>query len=239
MAHEDVESNSVDPRLNSSSNRERLNYGLEIFRGLIGSERFAAILTGHFDYRLTQVGFVQATAKLVEQPDAKAEFSSNGDRAMFIPDSELEKKYHGRSATVYTPGVGVIGLTLTFPDNKDIITGGLVHNKVITDAEAQDLKTLTKGNTLLRLVAMDGTILDKNNLVPFVQATHSDEPNLVPKRWFNFLSGNRYEVSMYGGVVRVVRERGKVVETEEWVGVPPAEGEGVLLIGKKANTKAA
>lgn len=230
----------VDHRLLAADGSERVGYGLKIFRGLVRSERFGQALT-RLDFNPLQAPFVTATAGLILQEDKKGFFQDNS--VVFRPDSHEERKEEGRHARVYSPRKGVAELTAFFPTEERIIAGGLVYWKVIKIDEARALEPLYDGKRpFLRLVVMDPSLRNEDDPNPFVEATHSDEPDLRPKTLLNsiraIVKGNPlYEVRIYIGGVGVVRyEKGKV--SKEWWGtIPAAEGEGFLLVGKKANPR--
>ncbi len=230
---------SVDTRLVSIGSDERVNYGLEIFRGVVGSERFGRVLTT-LGFEPLQVGFVSKTAGLIEQGGYGF---SQGNGVIFRPDNDKERGEGGRYARVYSPREGVVELTAHFPTEERVIEAGLVNWGILRKDEAAALKPLLDGKSpFLRLVAMDPSILNESDLRPFVEATHPDEPDLKPKTFMRAIVSrfNRnplYEVSMISGIVGVDRyEKGNYRKTEYWVTIPPVEGEGFLLVGKKVNT---
>lgn len=229
-------------KLLTTDSSERVAFGLNLFRDVVGSERFRKILTT-LGFKLLQDRFVGETARLILQEDRKGFFQ--GESIVFKPDDTREKE-GGRYAKVYSPRAGVAELTAYFPKEERVLAAGLVNWGVIKKDEAESLRPLFNGGKpFLRLVAMDSSILNNDNLKPFVESTHSDELDLKPITFINsiesrFKGNPLYEVSMYAGTVRVVRyEKGKVMETEEWVTVPPVEGEGFLLVGKRVNTQVA
>lgn len=232
----------VDNRLLSADSSQRLTYGLEVFRGLVGSERFGRVLS-KLGFNGLQAPFVGDTARLILQEDRYGLFQGNS--AIFRPGNDHENKPGGRYTEADSSEEGEVGLAVYFPREKRELESGLVNWGVIKRDEADVLKPLFNGvKPFLRLVAMDPSIFNVDDLKPFVEATHADEPGLKPKTFLNSLrsifEGNPlYEANTDQGIVRIVRyEKGKV-GTEEWVTIPPAEGEGFLLVGKKANPKAA
>lgn len=226
----------LDSRFLSIDWPERVGYGLELFRDLVGSERFGGDLT-RLGFNPLQAPFVGDTAKLILPADKIG--SIEGESLIFRPDNDQEPKEGGRYVRVYSPGVGVVQLTGHFPEDDRVITGGLVRWRVIREEEAKALIPLFDGKRpFLRLVAMDPSILNEGDLKPYIKATHSDEPNLKLKTFMSSIlsifNGNPlYEVFMRGGEGMVDRyERGKFEKTEYWVTLPPVQGEGFLLVGK-------
>lgn len=233
---------SVDPRLLSIQLDTRVNYGLEIFQGLVRSDERFGLVLNRLGYNPLQAPFVTKTAELILNGEGSAE----GLAVVFRPDNDKERGEGGRHARVYSPRAGVAELTAYFPTDERVIAGGLVYWKVVKIDEARALEPLFDGKRpLLRLVAMDPSILQEDALRPFIEATHSDEPNLKPKTFMRsivsrFRGDPLYEVFMRGGKVMVDRyEKGEFKKTEYWVTFPPLEGEGFLLVGKEANPKVA
>ena len=231
---------SVDTRLVSIGSDERVNYGLEIFRGLVGSERFGRVLTA-LGFTPLQAPFVSKTAGLIEQG---GHGFSQGNSVIFRPDNVQELGEGGRHARVYSPREGVVELTAHFPTEERVLAAGLVNWGVKKKDEAEALKPLfEEKKPFLRLVAMDPSVLKEADLKPFVEATHSDEPDLKPKTFISSITsifkGNPlYKANQVNpetvGVDRY--EKGNYRKTEYWVTIPPVEGEGFLLVGKKVNS---
>lgn len=226
----------IDNRLLDPDSSVRLGYGLEVFRGIVGSERFGQVLTT-LGFKPLQVPFAAKTAGLILQKKG----SVQGKSVIFRPDNDKERREGGRYAKVYSPRAGVADLAVYFPgDDERVIGAGLVYWGVIEKNEAEALEPLfVKGKPFLRLVVMDPSIPKEGDLGPFVEATHLDEPGLKPKTFASslasrFTGGAVYEASKGGGMVRVARYERGVREVEDWLTVPPVEGEGFLLVGKKA-----
>lgn len=226
----------VDNRLLDPDSRVRLGYGLEVFRGIVGSERFGQVLDA-LGVKLLEAGFFRQTAGLI-LPENK--FSAQGASLVFRPNDPKEKGEGMRHATVSSVKPGEADLAIYFPGDERVIGAGLVYWGIITGAEAEALRPLfMKGKPFLRLVVMDPSILNERDLRPFVQATHPDEPGLKPKTFIRLLAsrfrgGAVYEASTGDGMVRVVRFERGAREVEDWLTIPPEGDEGFLLVGKKA-----